>query len=307
MSEPLDLGVVGGGRDREPPDDEPGAESTARGRTPRWRRWAAVAAAFAIGGVAGLVVAQARDDAGGYAGVELYGGPAQPVFTGQRTRGELSVHLLNAGDHAVEILGVEIDGTPATETAEPVPADPGAWVTFVQRGLQVDCAGPLPTSLTVRARTASGDERLVELAPPDEYEGLRGFWYLECQGPFQNGLQLRDSTVLSNGDGAVVLRLELANTGLDDLRLGAVASRAPGFGLTTESEGLVVPAGQSAFLATTWTVTDCGPALGASGGSVAVRILHGDAETEQIIVLPDAGFTALARLSGQACPATIQE
>jgi hypothetical protein len=181
-------------------------------------------------------------------------------------------------------------------------------VTFVQRGLQVDCAGPLPTSLTVRARTASGEERLVELAPPDEYEGLRGFWYLECQGPYQYGLQLRDSTVLSSGDGAVVLRLELANTGADDLRLGAVAARAPGFGLTADDSGeLVVPAGQSAFLTTTWTVTDCGPALGTSGGSIAVRLLHGDAETEQIIVLPESGFTALARLSGQSCPATIQE
>ncbi|WP_053202273.1 hypothetical protein [Jiangella muralis] len=304
--EPLDLGVVGGGEDREPPEQRERPDPPAR--RPGWWRWAAVAAAFVVGGVVGLVVAQARDDAGGYAGVELYGGPAQPVYTGQRPRGELSVHLLNAGDHAVEILGVEIDGTPATETAEPVPADPGAWVSFVQPGLQVDCAGPLPTSLQVRARTASGEERLVDLAPPDDYEGLRGFWYVECQGPYQYGLDLRDSTVLSSGDGAVVLRLELANGGLDDLRLGAVTARAPGFGLTTEdAAGLVVPAGQSAFLTTTWTVTDCGPALGASGGSIAVRTLHGEAETEQIIVLPDSGFTALARLSGQSCPAAIQE
>ncbi|WP_116950828.1 hypothetical protein [Jiangella endophytica] len=304
--EPLDLGVVRGGQDREPPAD-PGDRPGRPGKRSALRRWAAVAAAFVVGGVVGLVVAEARDDADGYTSIELFGGPVPQVFTGDRPRGELTVDLLNAGDHAVEILGVEIEGTTATETAEPVAAEPGVWTTYVQRGLEVDCARPLPSGLQVRARTSSGQERLVDVEPPDDNEGLRGFWYLECQHPYHVGLQLRDSAVVRSGDGAVTLGLELVNNAPDDLRIGTVAARAPGFSLTTDTAEQAIPAGRSVAVMTTWTVTDCERALNTSGGSIAVRILHGSGETEQIIVLPNIAFTALARLSGQSCPATIQE
>ncbi|RIQ20808.1 hypothetical protein [Jiangella rhizosphaerae] len=304
--EPLDLGVVG--RD---PDPEADGLPDRPERRDRRRLWAAVALAFLVGGVIGLVVADARDDTAGQERIELYGGPVRPVIVDRGPpRGELTVSVLNAGDSAVEILGVVVEGMTIdgdAEAADPVTADPGRWVSYVQRGLEVDCDGPMPDAMRVRARTPSGEERLVDVEPPDNHEGLRGFWYVECQAAYQFGLGVRDSTVLSRGDGAVVLALELANTGPDDLRLGAVAARAPGFALTTGEAEPAVPAGDSATLTTTWTVTDCDLALTASGGSLAVRILHGDAETEQIIVLPEQAFTALARLSGQSCPATIQE
>ncbi|TDD64894.1 hypothetical protein E1262_26905 [Jiangella aurantiaca] len=306
--EPLDLGVVRGGdaAPEPPPADRRERAALAAGR---WR-WVAVALAFVVGAVVGLVVADAREDAARQGRVELFGGAVQPVvIDGGRPRGELTVTLLNAGDHPVEIVGVEVEGMTLADGAEPgdpVAAEPGVWVTYVQRGLQVDCEGRLPDGLRVRARTESGEERQVEVEPPDDYEGLRGFWYYECQAP-RFGLQVRDSAVLRTGDGAVVLGLELGNDGPDDLRIGTIAARAPGFALTTEAADLAIPVGETVSVTTTWTVSDCERALRASGGSLAVRILHGDAETEQIIVLPEAGFTALARLSGQSCPARIQE
>ncbi|PZF82637.1 hypothetical protein [Jiangella anatolica] len=304
MTEPLDLGVVRPG-DADPPDPPDPARRTAAGR---WR-WVAVALAFVVGGTVGLVVADARDDADGYAGIELFGGPVQSLMTGPRPRGELSVTLLNAGERPVEIVGVEVEGmrlADGAEPAEPVAAEPGVWTTYLQRDIQVDCSGPLPGAVRVRVRTGTGDERLVEVAPPDNYDGLRGFWYYECQ-TYEFGLQVRDSAVVEAGDESVVLRLELANDGFDDVVLGGVESRAPGFALTADADAVTVPAGESVAVTTTWTVRDCDPALAAAGGSLGVRIGHDGVETEQIIVLPDQGFVALARLSGRACPARIQE
>lgn len=311
--EPLDLGVVGPapagrGSGDAGVDDEP-RRTPSRGR-PGWRWWGALAAAAVAGAVGGLVVAEARDDAAGYDTVELFGGPVEPaVLGGGATQGELSISLLNAGERTIDILGVEVEGmtvAAGAEPADPVAAEPGTWTDYVQRDLEVDCTGPLPAAVHVRVRTESGAERLVEVEPPDDYGGLRGFWYVECQA-FQFGLQVRDSTLVDTGGGTVVLALELANDGFQDLRIGAIAARAPGFALTTDAAELAIPAGQTVTVTTTWTVADCDLALQAAGGSLAVRIMHGNEETEQIIVLPDAGFTALARLSGQSCPATIQE
>ncbi|SDU71051.1 hypothetical protein [Jiangella alkaliphila] len=307
--EPLDLGVVGGGG--QPPEPPPESSPDRPGRRAgRWR-WAAVALAFVVGGVVGLVVADAREDATVHSRVELFGGQVQPVILGgERPDGELTVTVLNAGDRAVEIVGIEVEGmtlADGAEPGEPVEAEPGAWVTYVQRGIEVDCTGALPDGLRVRARAESGEEQLTEMAPPDNNDGLRGFWYLQCQAPYQFGLQVRDSAVIRTGDAEVVLGLELANDGPDDLSLGAIAARAPGFALTTDATELAIPAGESVAVETTWTVSDCETALSASGGSMAVRILHDGAETEQIIVLPEQGFVALARLSGRSCPATILE
>lgn len=301
----LDLGVVGAAEEPAPhPDPDPPDSRSGH------RRWVAAALAFVVGGVVGLVVADAREEATGRARVELFGGSVLPaVFDGSRPYGELTVTVLNAGDRAVEIVGVVVEGTTiaaGSEAAEPVTAEPGRWVSYVQRDLEVDCDGPLPDAMSVRARTESGEEQLVELEPPDDHEGLRSFWYFQCQVEGIR-LQVQDSTVIETGEGRVVLGLELGNTGPADLRVRTVAARAPGFTLTTDAADLSVPAGESVTVTTTWTVRDCRLALNASGGSLAVRIVHGDAETEQIIVLPDAGFVALARLSGQYCPARIQE
>ncbi len=307
--EPLDLGVMGRPEQppEQPPEPSPDRSPEPDRRAGRWR-WAALALAFVVGGVVGLVVADAREDATVHSRVELFGGQVQPVILGgERPDGELTVTVLNAGDQPVEIVGIEVEGMTLADGAEPVEAEPGAWVTYVQRGIEVDCTGPLPDGLRVRARAGSGEEQLTEMAPPDNNDGLRGFWYLQCQAPYQFGLQVRDTAVIRTGDGDVVLGLELANDGPDDLSLGAIAARAPGFALTTDATELAIPAGESVAVETTWTVSDCETALGASGGSMAVRILHDGAETEQIIVLPEQGFVALARLSGRSCPATIQE
>ncbi|MBB5789316.1 hypothetical protein [Jiangella mangrovi] len=302
--EPFDLGVVG---PTPEPSDE-GAVATGRRGRPGWRRWGVLAAAVLVGVAGGLVVAEARDDAAGYAHIELFGGPEPAFLYAGRPKGQLTVTVLNAGERAVEILGIDIDGVTLADGAEPpepVAVEPGSWVTYVQRDLVVDCSGPLPEAMRLRARTESGDERLVDVEPPDDHESLRGFWYTECQiGP--SGLRVGSTGLIETGTDGVVLGIELVNDGLDDLRLGDIASRAPGFALTTDAADRSVPAGQSITVVTTWTVRDCDPALRATGGSLAVRILTGTSETEQIVVLPDHAFTSLARLSGLACPATIQ-
>lgn len=304
--EPLDLGVVGPGAEPDPPGGS-GDDRRARSQA-GWRKWGTLAAAAVVGVAGGLVIAEARDDAAGYSSVELFGGSLQPINLGTRPQGELTVTLLNSGEHSVDIIGVEVDGVTVAdgaEPAEPVAAEPGSWVTFVQRGLEVDCSGPLPTSMRVRARTESGDERLVEVQPPDNHDNLRGFWYSECQIPF--GLRVGNTGLIEAGDDAVVLALELVNDGFDDLVLGSVGSRAPGFDLGSDAADLAVPSGQSVTVVTTWTVRDCSAALRATGGSLAISTVTSGDEAEQLIQIPDSAFTPLARLSGQVCPATIQE
>jgi hypothetical protein len=312
--EPLDLGVVGSAAEPDPPGGpgRPGddsADHTAKGHA-RWRRWGALAAAAVAGVAGGLVIAQARDDAAGYSSIELVGGPMESVsFDAGRPRGELTVALLNTGGRAVQILGIEVDGVTLARGAapgDPVTAEPGRWVRFVQRDIEVDCGGEVPGAVHVRARTESGAEQRVEIEPPDDYNGLRGFWFYQCQA-YQFGLQVRDSTLMEAGGDITVLALELANDGPDDLRVGSIASRAPGFVLSTDAADLSIPVGESITVTTTWTVRDCDAALSAAGAALAVRILTGDAETEQIVELPPSSFAPLARLSGQACPATIQE
>ncbi|TDC52635.1 hypothetical protein E1212_08595 [Jiangella ureilytica] len=306
--EPFDLGVIGPAPDPDPGPDGGDGPATPRGRS-GWRRWGVLAAAVVVGAAGGLAVAEARDDAAGYARIELFGGPEQMIIFPGRPKGELTVAVLNAGERPVEILGVEIDGVTLADGAEPpepVAVGAGSWVTYVQRDLVVDCSGELPQAMRMRVRTESGEERLVDVEPPDDHESLRGFWYTECQlGP--SGLRVGKTSLIETGADGVVLGIELVNDGLDDLRLGAIASRAPGFTLTVDAADRSVPAGQSLTVVTTWTVRDCDTALRATGGSLAVRTLTGDSEAEQVVVLPDHAFTSLARLSGQACPATIQE
>ncbi|WP_053202274.1 hypothetical protein [Jiangella muralis] len=190
---PLDLGVVGATPDE--PDDEP-----RRGHSGR-QVWAAVAAAFVIGGGLGLFVADAREEAAAYTEVRLVSGALQaiPDRADEASPGRIELSLLNLGEHAVEILGLELPGMtvrPDEEPAGPVAAPPGEWVSVSQGGLIADCAGTDPggAPVRVRVRDAGGTERLAEMGALPDFGGALEVWGYVCRGP--------ELVVPSTGSGA---------------------------------------------------------------------------------------------------------
>ncbi|WP_116950827.1 hypothetical protein [Jiangella endophytica] len=273
--EPLDLGVVRGGQDREPPAD-PGDRPGRPGKRSALRRWAAVAAAFVVGGVLGLVVADARDDAAGYADVRLVGGAIQGMsdHADETAPGFLEISLLNLGEHEVEILGLEPHGmtvAAADEPAEPLRAPPGEWVTARQDRLIADCAGPSRDGLRVRVRDAGGTQRVVEADTLPEFGGVAGLVDYVCR-PVDLVFPAIGATIVSRESGSVTMELRVANDGTGPLPVSAFEPDTPGMVATGPEVPFEVPAAGSISVPLTWTVTDCRLATGWPGVQIAYTV-----------------------------------
>ncbi|MBB5789317.1 hypothetical protein [Jiangella mangrovi] len=250
--EPFHLGVVGESPSSEPPP--------APGGGGHWR-WVALAAAVAVGAVLGLVVSDARHDAAELTEIRVVAGgldaftmstPDEPVSIG--------VHLLNAGEREIEILGFGADGltiVPDSADPEPVTAPPGEWVTIQQDGLVPDCAADPPARLQVRIRDAGGEQRVVEAAELPGYGPASQLWATCTYGP---QVTLMEPEVVTAGPTSLLTDFPMDNYGADEAELQVVGVESPG--LRVEAAGLpvTVPPGEGVTVGLTWTVSSCAEA-----------------------------------------------
>jgi hypothetical protein len=270
---PLDLGVVGAATEPAPEPAEP--------RRPggRWL-WAVVAAAFVGGGALGLVVADSREDAAGYADVQLVSGGVEHLsgHADETAPGSVELSLLNLGEHEVEILGLEPPGmtVQADEAArEPVTVPPGEWRSVRQTGLIADCTTTVPDDeLLVRVRDAGGTEQLVQPYGVLDYGGASEAWFAACQtsGPSYG---LADVTTVTHHGETVVMDLYLSNTGDGPLRVLQFQPDAPGLDAPAPVVPFAVPGGEAVAVPLTWTVTDCDTALQWSDVQIDIEVSSG--------------------------------
>ncbi|RIQ20807.1 hypothetical protein [Jiangella rhizosphaerae] len=252
---PLDLGVVGTAD--EPATDEPGEPPPGSGR---WR-WAVPAATFAVGGALGLVVADTRDDAAGYADVRLVSGAIHGLSDrhDEDSPGRIELSILNLGEHEVEILGLEPAGMtvhPDTEPADPVAAPPGEWVTALQDGLVADCDAQAGDGLRIRVRDVGGTVRVVEADGLPDVSGVGGVWQHACRPPDLLFPAIA-ATVTASDAGSVTTEVRLSNPSTEPLEVIELASEAPGLAATVADLPFVLSPDESLGVPMTWTVTDC--------------------------------------------------
>lgn len=253
---PFDLGVVG---DELPPSERDGPAGPGRA-VGRWV-WAFVALAFVVGGVSGLVVADARDDAAGFADVRLVTGVIQgsSVQPDETVPGYVEVSVLNLGEHEVEILDLRparMTIRPDQEPGEPVVVPPGEWETVRQAGLVADCASDDPCDVvSLRVRDGAGTERVVEADGIPDLTGVNQAWWTACQPQLFFG---QGNPFASEHDGdTLTMELRLENYGGRPLQVVTFEPEAPGLAMTVPEMPFEVPAGATLDIPLTWTVTDC--------------------------------------------------
>ncbi|SDU71042.1 hypothetical protein [Jiangella alkaliphila] len=298
--EPLDLGVVGGPESAAEPPERPRQSSN------RWR-WAGVALAFVAGGVLGLVVADTRDDAAGYADVRLVSGSVTNVTerADEESPGRLQLSVLNIGDHEVEILGLEPYGTtvvPGEEAAEPLAAPPGEWVTASQGGLVFDCEAEVGDvdGLRIRVRDAGGTERVVEADGMPEYGGVSDAWRYTCQ-PAELLFPEIAATVTGSAAESVTIEVRLSNPGTVPMEVSALETDTPGLAAAGPELPFELPPDESVTMPLTWTVTDC--RLARQWPDPEIVYAHSGQQTSRDYHSMDAAAqAALVLLTDRVCP-----
>ena len=251
--EPFDLGATA----------EPLDEPSERGGL---RRWIALAAALLVGVVLGLVVADTRDDAAGYADVRLVSGTIQSVtdHASETAPGTIELSLLNLGDHEIEILGLEPAGmtvAPDEGPGEPVVAPPGEWVTVAQGGLIADCSDTDPDGgPRVRVRDGGGTERVVEASGLPEFGGVSVGWHGSCRPP-DLVFPLVDASEMTHGADSLTMELLVSTSGTEPLPVVRFESNTPGLVVTAPDVPFDVSPDAATPVPLRWTVTDCAAAL----------------------------------------------
>ena len=299
---PLDLGVVGAVDQPEPAEPDPGPRQPAG----RWR-WVVVALAFVTGGVLGLVVADSRDDAAGYADVRLVSGSVTNVSerADDESPGRLQLSVLNIGEHEVEILGLEPYGTavvPGEEAAAPVQAPPGEWVTASQDGLVFDCEAEVDDvdGLRIRVRDAGGTERVVEADGMPEYGGVSDAWRYTCQ-PAELLFPEIAATVTGSDAESVTIEVRLSNPGTVPMEVSALETDTPGLAAAGPELPFELPPDESVTMPLTWTVTDCRLARQWPDPEI-VYAYSGQQTSRDYHSMDAAAQAALVLLTDRVCP-----
>lgn len=310
-SEPVDL-------DAEPADLDTGSsqsvtEQLRRLAHPSHRPAAAVAAVVGllVGAVAYGTYDRQQDDAAARSRPLLL---AQVVSSTANDEGSFNVlvSVTNAGDDAVEVDGLAIEGAPDDFSRNDMDREVRAQgqSSFLVGGL-LSCADPAPALDRVRIEVTTADRVprsvLVPLVvPPNqrtEIDGQREYACSQTSGP--PVIYVESTDVVSTVDGEVRVLLRL---GLEGDRSGTLTDLQPStsaFDVTVEGLPLELTAGlDTARLETTWRVADCARAGVATPQDAAlVPVVDGE-PTDRPVQLWDAGLAELVRLGARSCPAS---
>lgn len=269
-------------------------------RAPGRPRWAWLIAAFALGAVVSLVVADARRAVDERSTIEVVIG-AQEVSGDSPTTLEYAV--LNVGPQSVRILHVvPVGWVLASDESQVVTAEPGQWTT-VPTVVNVDCDVRPDATATVTARSAAGERSAETTLPSDINDDLLVAWSEACPArpvvEIDAGLVEPTRTTDDVMTGIVWMEPQGTEDSVEVVNLG---SRNAGFTAVAPNLPMELPVGVPSDVTVQWRVIDCDQALRLTDARLDVTLATPEPRAFRVNISLDAPATlALARFSGSVC------
>lgn len=266
--------------------------------SPRWHRWAIMAAVFIAGVAAGGYGWRAGTEVADASRVELVALDMNGEVFDAVERSRFHVHIHNAGARDVTVLQLRIPGWSDAPDVLPremtIPA--GESSRMVVRGAP-RCESGVPESLEAEVRTDAGVSSVIIPLPASSQArfliamvcGVEDNWHPDDPGIYFIG----DGSSTATQTPPVHMLLEMENpVGVTEIL--DVAVRAPGFSAQATNLPLSIEQGIPTNLELIWTISDCEATHDL--GSVDIELFLADREPVMTQLPP----WAVAQLAGFA-------